>query len=146
MERIRILTEEHLPQLLELSLASYAVEADLLGVADFPPLRETLQDLGEDTAELRAGMFSATRLIAAIGIEPGMPDSLISRLVVDPGWFRQGLGRTLVHWACHQFADLRVVTGVANRPAIRLYQSCGFVPQREFRKEGIPLLELKRTA
>lgn len=142
MHNVEILSPSDHPELLTLCLLSYQFEARLLQCENFPPLRETVEDLDGCLNEVRAGIREQGQLIAAIGMEPEVVPVLISRLVIHPDWFRRGLGRKLVQWLQEQYPALRVVTGLRNEPAIRLYQSCGFKPDREFELEGIQLLEL----
>ena len=52
----------------------------------------------------------------------------IQSLVVDPKYFRQGIGRKLVQYVLDKYEVelITVETGVDNLPAISLYKSFGF--------------------
>jgi ribosomal protein S18 acetylase RimI-like enzyme len=127
--------------LLVLWRRAYRVEADLVGIDDFPPLRVSLDDL-----ESRPGAFYAIvqkqRPVGAIEVEEISADARrISSLVVDPDWFRRGIGRRLVKFVLESApARVQVSTSTANAPAVMLYRSMGFrQTETSTRLEGIEL-------
>jgi ribosomal protein S18 acetylase RimI-like enzyme len=122
-----------LERLIALQRASYAVEADLIGAAELPPMRET-------PAELRAcgerflGAREDGELVGAVSFRRAGGTVDIHRLVVDPAAFRRGVATALLdalerheagatHWT--------VGTGAANAPALALYARRGFTPTEE---------------
>ncbi len=113
-------------RIVEIQLAAYAVEAGLIGFDGIPQLSETAADVGTRTDLRWLGSFVDDRLVALIAWdrENGLTD--IDRLAVDPGSARQGHGRRLVR-AVPRDRDTIVSTGSENDPAVRLYQSEGFV-------------------
>lgn len=116
------------PRLHALMQASYAVEAELIGAADFPPLARTLDDIVV-AGNTVFGAIRGQRLLAALELEPATPSApaLIASLVVDPGHFRQGFGRRLVeHARALVDGPLRVSTALENAPALALYEGLGF--------------------
>ena len=107
--------------------ASYAIEAELLGAADFPPLKRTMEDyMSCDNSFL--GYFKDQELAGAIELDRGEEVIHIQSLVVHPKFFRQGIGRKLVEHVLASNPTIRftVETGLDNRPAIRLYEQLGF--------------------
>jgi ribosomal protein S18 acetylase RimI-like enzyme len=132
-------------EVLELQRRAYLVEAKLIGSNDIPPLRETLAELrrcGETFLVARAGDG-----VLAGAIPWRVDGSVVDlhRLVVDPEYFRQGVGSALVRGAlgCVPEAERAVVqTGAANAPAIALYRREGFEPDGEL--EPVPGLRVAR--
>ncbi len=107
--------------------ASYAVEAELLGVKDFPPLKRTIIDYkNSDTSFF--GHWIGKELTAAIEIEPSPSAFHICSLVVHPKYFRRGIGSELITFIFKLFIGnkITVETGLENIPAIALYKSFGF--------------------
>ena len=56
----------------------------------------------------------------------------IQSLTVDPTYFRQGIGNSLLNFAIDAFPSeaFTVETGLGNIPAIRLYENFGFIRQK----------------
>ncbi|WP_051807380.1 GNAT family N-acetyltransferase [Streptomyces sp. NRRL F-2664] len=115
---------------------AYAVEADLIGFDGIPALHESL-------AQMRAqplhwvGAFSREGEPAGFLAWEEVPDGGIGidRLCVAPAFFRRGVASGLLR---HALAELfpgrpvEVATGAANAPAVRLYESFGFVRGADF--------------
>lgn len=113
-------------RLITLWRRAYEVEANLIGVADFPPLRLSPRDFA-----CRKGAFYAilkqSQPLGAIEVETvGDRTLLIASLIVEPTWFRRGIGRRLVSFALQQSETVLVSTSSANIPAVTLYRSMGF--------------------
>ena len=106
---------------------SYAVEAEILKAVDFPPLKRTVSQFMDSNSEFYA--FSIIKNIVGI-IEIDSHDDLthIQSLVVDPKYFRKGIGRKLVQFTLDTYRSklFTVETGIDNQPAIKLYKSFGF--------------------
>lgn len=138
----------HLQALHALQQAAYLREARILGIQDFPPLRETLATL-RGTRERLMGAWEGETLVGVLGSEPEDGHHLITRLAVDPGRFRKGVGSLLLaHFISrHGQAGLSVQTGMDNVPALRIYQKHGFLIMQFSRsQEGIRLVRLVRPA
>lgn len=111
---------------------AYEVEAKLIGFDGIPQINETVEEIQRSnevfwgwTEEGLKGVISFKQLERTIDIY---------RLVVDPSAFRQGIGRKLLAHLMEQYQehDFTVSTGSANRPAIHLYTSFGFIEQKRF--------------
>jgi GNAT superfamily N-acetyltransferase len=122
-----------LERLLALQRASYAVEAELIGVEVLPPMRETPADL-RGCGETFLGAGDEGALLGAVSFRRAGGTVDIHRLVVDPGAFRRGVATALLdalearerdatHWT--------VGTGAANAPARTLYERRGFTATEE---------------
>lgn len=107
---------------------SYREEAKLLEVEEFPPLQRTVDDLKATDARF-FGFWKDNYLVAVIEVTHRAEVLNIWSLVVDPSFFRRGFASLLLRYVLESFpCDAAVVeTAVANRPAIALYQSFGFV-------------------
>ena len=141
-----VMTEEFAREVHRVMQAAYRVEADLLDVREFLPLRRTVEDLLR--AESRfLGAFLDGRLVGVAEIErsPEGPVNVAS-LVVMPQHFRRGLGRALMRSVLeeHGGEPVTVSTGLRNLPALRLYAGLGFQEQRRWSVDGIPMVTLLR--
>ena len=125
--------EETLDRLVALQRASYAVEAQLIGAAELPPMRETPEQL-RACRETFLGARRGGRLVGAVSFRRAGGTVDIHRLVVDPGAFRGGVASALLdaleareagatHWT--------VGTGAGNAPARALYERRGFETTEE---------------
>jgi ribosomal protein S18 acetylase RimI-like enzyme len=144
--RALVLTEEVAVEVHRLMQAAYRVEADLLGVREFVPLRRTVADLLRATSTF-LGAFPEGRLAAVVELEHREGEPLnVASLVVMPGHFRRGLGTALMRRVLeeHGKGPMTVSTGVRNLPALRLYANLGFQEQRRWSVDGIPMVTLLR--
>jgi len=107
--------------------AAYAIEAELIGYPDLPPLHETLAALQATEEELWL-CEEDDALVGVVGLEHGEDEMLIARLYVAPACFRRGVGSALVEHALAQAGGrrVRVGTGARNGPALALYERFGF--------------------
>jgi ribosomal protein S18 acetylase RimI-like enzyme len=115
-------------QIHRLSKSAYKIEAELLGVTEFPPLNRTVYEILNSSSQF-FGCIKNNELMAAVEIEnTGDHHINIASLVVSPDCFRQGLGRRLVLWTLEHitWGIATVSTADANIPAIRLYEKLGF--------------------
>ncbi|MEQ9438727.1 MAG: N-acetyltransferase [Cyclobacteriaceae bacterium] len=112
---------------------SYRVEAELLGVEDFPPLKRSVSDLlGSSTSFF--GYWMKQQLIAVVEVEEQENTTNINSLVVDPAFFRRGIARQLLAFvrASYPSGMITVETGADNLPAIRLYENFGFKKEKQW--------------
>ena len=107
--------------------ASYAVEAQLLKAHYFPPLHRTIIDFEKSKNEFWA-YFDQEAIVAVAEIKIELSFIHIQSLVVLPSHFRKGIaGKMILHvFKCYERKSYIVETGLANIPAIRLYQKYGF--------------------
>jgi ribosomal protein S18 acetylase RimI-like enzyme len=112
---------------------SYAVEAELLGAVDFPPLKRSVNDFLKSKTSF-FGYFRGEKVIAIIEIEPFPSVFHICSLVVDPDYFRQGIAKELLSFSFKLLENntITVETGLANNPAIQLYKSFGFQEVKQY--------------
>jgi ribosomal protein S18 acetylase RimI-like enzyme len=128
-----------------LSHAAYALEAERIGCADFPPLRETIDEL-KRAGERFLVFRKEGRMLGALAFGEAPGTVTISRLVVSPADSRRGVATALLQ-ALHRLhpggVTVAVTTAAANAPAISFYRKLGYVIGG-FRAspEGIELIEL----
>lgn len=106
---------------------AYQMEAQLIGVDDFPPLSRSVDNIIHSTTDF-FGSSEKNELAAVIEIGVENKRLEIHSLTVDPAYFRRGLGGKLLRYVLEAFDvhDAIVETAAANKPAIALYQQYGF--------------------
>jgi ribosomal protein S18 acetylase RimI-like enzyme len=128
-----------------LSQAAYALEGEIISCAEFPPLRETIEDL-KRAGERFLVFRQDERMLGALGFGEVPGTIAISRLVVNPADLRRGVATALLK-ALHRLHPagviITVTTAAANAPAISLYRKLRYSTVG-FRAspEGIELIEL----
>lgn len=125
---------------------SYAVEAQLLGATDFPPLKRPVESyLKSDNTFF--GYLEKSELAGVIEIEMADTYIDINSLVVSPKFFRRGIGRSLLAFVFNKFNGKRFIveTGVDNKPAIALYKKHGFKEVKQWDTDfGIRKVQFER--
>lgn len=136
---IRRLEVTDYPALHRLQQRAYQVEADLIGVSDFPPLQQTPAQLVHEQPSGYVYCLEE-QLVGALTIE----QETITRLVVAPDYFRQGIAKYLLRHALAKHRLHFVSTAASNLPAIALYQQFGFRQIDQVSRDTIALVTLKR--
>lgn len=125
---------------------SYSVEAKLLDATDFPPLKRKLEDYINSKNKF-FGYFQNEVLAGVIEIAEKPEFIHIQSLVVDPNYFRNGIGKSLMNFTLNNIdTSLFIVeTGLKNEPAIQLYEKLGFMKIKEWDTEhGIRKISLEK--
>lgn len=108
--------------------AAYGLEASRIGCSDFPPLRESLDDLRQSSDAFLA-FKTATQIIGVLSFDQ-RPDAMtLTRLVVCPAHQRHGIATALLRALEQRIPEgtiLAVSTALANEPALHLYQGLGY--------------------
>ena len=127
-----------LERLVALQRAAYAVEAQLIGAAELPPMRETPAEL-RASGETFLGAHRDGRLVGAVSFKRDGATVDIHRLVVDPAAFRGGVATTLLdaleareaaaeHWTVGTGAAKRLLVSgdrlLLDRRARELAEAC----------------------
>ncbi|MFS4492371.1 GNAT family N-acetyltransferase [Maribacter sp. 2308TA10-17] len=125
---------------------SYAVEADLLNAVDFPPLQRSLANFLKSDTEFY-GYFQNDELTAVTEIKSENENTHIQSLVVDPYYFRRGIGQKLIAFIFKSYRSnsFSVETGLANLPAISLYKKLGFTEIKQWDTDhGVRKIRLEK--
>jgi ribosomal protein S18 acetylase RimI-like enzyme len=126
--------------------AAYTVEAQVIGVDDFAPLRRTAADISGAPSTF-FGCTIGGRLVAVAEIE-APPDGPINigGFAVHPSFFRRGIGSRLLRHVLQATAPapVTVSTAATNDPAIALYEAHGFRVRRRWTIQGIQMVTLVR--
>lgn len=127
---------------------SYAIEADLLKAIDFPPLKRSLVNFLRSETDFY-GYFQDDELAAVTEVKSENNHTHIQSLVVDPYYFRQGIGAKLVGFVFEAYNTplFSVETGLANIPVMSLYKKFGFIETKQWDTDhGVRKVRLeKRT-
>ncbi len=113
--------------------ASYKVEAELLNATNFPPLSRSIIDFRNSDNKFYV-YYINEEITGLIEVDNNNKSIHIQSLVVYPKFFRKGIGKKLVHFVLKNYSSkiFTVETGLANKPAINLYNSCGFKEDKQF--------------
>ena len=129
--------------------AAYALEAERIGCAEFPPLCESLDELRQSADSFFVFQQSGC-IIGGLSYRRGTDTVAITRLVVSPGHLRQGIATALLselESRLFPITCLTVSTAATNAPAIALYKRFGFkTASASTSAEGIPLLHLFKAS
>ncbi|MGI9280763.1 MAG: GNAT family N-acetyltransferase [Endozoicomonas sp.] len=127
-------------------MSAYRIEAELIGASDFPPLNETVEDILSSQNHF-FGFIKNESLIGVIEIEEAESHSIISRLVVCPSVFRQGIASQLLRSCLNSDTDYQVTTAENNLPAISLYKRFGFLESETYSTPdlSVKLITLNRS-
>ncbi|WLP58138.1 GNAT family N-acetyltransferase [Bacillus pumilus] len=113
-------------QILHIQLAAYQQEAEQIGYADLPPLKETIQDVMK-AKEQFIGFEQKGILLGVASYEEQKDYLIISRLAVHPKALKQGIGTRLMSTIMEKNVPIELTTGQKNTPAKKLYEKLGFL-------------------
>jgi ribosomal protein S18 acetylase RimI-like enzyme len=137
----------HLHAIFTIQRAAYTIEAELIGSFEIPALHESLEDL-QQSGEVFLGYWFNNQLAGAISSKCEGDVLDIHRLIVDPPFFRRGIGNALVQSIiAHTEPEIKTIivsTGARNLPAKKLYTQLGFREQGDV--EVIPNLWITQFA
>lgn len=128
--------------------AAYTLEAEWIGCTDFPPLRHSLHELQRSSDSFLVFQESGN-IIGALSFDSSSDPIVITRLVVSPTRWREGIATALLlalERKLPQTAGLAVSTAKANKAAVGFYERHGFTAVTRSRSvEGIPLLHFTKS-
>lgn len=147
-EVIQMKDKEAAEEVWALQHAAYRVEAAIIGVANLPPLQETVEDLRGIEETFYGFRSPEGELAGAISYAQEQDGRcVICRLMVHPEHFRKGIGSRLLSLLLAAFPAVRwtVTAEARNAPALILYEKAGFVRTRSYEPvPGITLFKLER--
>lgn len=125
---------------------SYKVEAELLKAVNFPPLQRPLENFMNSITEFY-GYTKEDQLAGVVEVIHNQSYTHVRSLVVDPKFFRQGIGKKLMEFVLNIYnSNLYIVeTGVDNNPAIQLYKKLEFIEVKQWDTDhGVRKIKLER--
>lgn len=132
---------------LELQIASYKIEAELIGFYEIPPLKDTLASLNE-CDEIFYGYFINDILAGIISYKVIENILDIHRVAVHPCFFKRGIAGKLVSFIEKVEDNINkfvVCTGKENIPAVNLYLKNGYQKTQDIEiSKGIYLTEFEK--
>jgi len=132
----------------ELQQAAYAVERDVIGVAEFFPLTVTAEQIAREP-DTFLGWWDGDRLVGVASFTATAEEIDVGRMVVHPAHFRRGIASALLRAVAERAAPgqrITVSTAEKNEPAVRLYQRHGFgIIRRTVLPDGLALVRLTKT-
>jgi len=131
-------------QIFEVFQKSYKIEAELVGIENFPPLLRKKSAIQKSQTQFY-GFIDKKQIAAVIELVIDNTQLEIWSLTVAPTDFRKGLASKLLSFAFNSFNCNKVMveTAVENTPAINLYKKHGFVETKRWKtKEGINKLAM----
>lgn len=130
-------TDHHIAyEIQQVFQVSYAVEAQLLNVDNFPPLQRKLNEF-TNCNNIFYGYYVNETLAAVTEIKHNNTTTHIQSLVVRPDFFRKGIAQKLIDFTLktHNSPLITVETGADNLPASQLYVKMGFKETRKWMTE-----------
>lgn len=146
IQQLDLMNQTLTEELLALQKSAYAIEAKLIGFPNLPPLHETVEEL-QTSGEIFYGYFVDGELAGAISYKIEDKTLDIHRMMVHPNFFRQGIARQLLALvlALPEIERAIVMTGAANQPAKKLYETFGFVEiTQEMVVEGLMIARFEK--
>ncbi|BDX06335.1 GNAT family N-acetyltransferase [Planctobacterium marinum] len=126
---------------------AYKVEAGIIGVSDFPPLKRTIEHITMSDTCFTG--FLENDILAAV-VETQLANEVlhIHSLTVAAEFFGRGIGKRLMHYVLQQegYERAHVETALLNVPAINLYKKLGFAEiKRWIPSHGIEKIAFHKT-
>ncbi len=136
-------------QIFKVFQSSYKIEADLIGVKNFPPLSRTAQQIERSATTFYGFLDDVVNVVAVIEVNVEGSQLEIDSLTVAPTHFKKGIAAKLINHVLevYEYSQAIVETAALNTPAINLYEKHGFI---EFKRwtpsHGIKKLALRLTS
>lgn len=149
IKRLDVMERQIAKKMLKLQKEAYRVEAEYLGSDLLPPLQDTVQSIML-SHEIFYGYWLKRKLIGAIAYEKSRLSITLTRVMVSPRYFQQGIASKLIHHLLKLEGEENVyyvTTGAKNAPAIQLYKKFQFQEASYYEtREGIMLIKFMRQA
>jgi len=134
IEKLNLKDIETTKSILELQIASYKIEADMIGFYEIPPLKDTIVSLKE-CEEIFYGYYRNNVLIGIISFKIIESVLDIHRVAIHPLYFRMGIAGKLINFIEGLESHIKkviVCTGKDNLPAVNLYLKNGYKKKNDF--------------
>lgn len=128
IKKINIKDIKTAKHVLDVQIASYKIEAEIIGFFEIPPLKDTIDSLKE-CGEIFYGYHIDDVLVGIISFKIIENVLNIHRVAVHPRFFRMGIAGKLVGYVEVLESNIYkvvVCTGKENLPAVNLYLKNGY--------------------
>ncbi|KOA19174.1 acetyltransferase (GNAT) family protein [Clostridium homopropionicum DSM 5847] len=128
IEKLNLKNLETAKHVLELQIASYKIEAEIIGFYEIPTLKDTIESLME-CDEVFYGCYKDNVLAGVISYKISENVVDIHRVAVHPLFFKMGIADKLINFVEgleRNINKIVVCTGKKNMPAIGLYNKNGY--------------------
>lgn len=128
IRKLNLKDVETTKQVLEVQIASYEIEAQIINFYKIPPLKDTIDTL-KQCDEIFYGYYINDILAGIISFKIIESTLDIYRVAVHPRFFRMGIAGKLVNFVenlQNNINKIVVCTGRDNLPAVSLYLKKGF--------------------
>lgn len=148
IKKLDLKNPETARSILELQLASYKIEAEIIGFNDIPPLKDTVDSLiacdetfyGYYINDVLTGIISYKIIEKVIDIH---------RVAIHPLYFRMGIADNLINFIEgleNNINKVVVSTGKENLPAVSLYLRNGYKRKQDIEiSKGIYITEFEKN-
>ena len=147
IEKLNLQDTKVAKYVLELQLASYKIEADIIGFYEIPTLKDTIDSL-KKCSEIFYGYFINDVLAGIISYKIIETVLDIHRVAIHPLFFKKGIASKLIHFIEGleiNISKIIVCTGKDNLPAVTLYLKNGYKSIKDFEiSKGIYLTEFEK--
>ena len=127
--------KEDLMQILELQYLAYQSEAKLFGDMDIPPLKQTIEEVGEEFAQgtVLKVVDDSGDIIGSVRAYEENGTVYIGKLIVHPKMQKRGIGTQLLLAMENEFPNFRyeLFTSTKSISNIRLYERLGYKIYKE---------------
>lgn len=147
IRKLNLNDNEIAKNVLKLQVASYKIEAEIIGFYEIPPLKDTLDSV-KKCEEIFYGYFIEDVLsgIVSYKIIENVLD--IHRVAVQPYFFKQGIAKKLIDFIEQLESHINrivVSTGKNNIPAVSLYLKKGYKKVQDIEiGKGIYITEFEK--
>ena len=155
IQKLNNSASEDSQQIYQVFQSAYKIEADLIGIENFPPLSRTVEHIQASTTQFYGCIVEGELAgVIEISLSEESAENIskttleIESLTVSPLFFKQGIASRLIEFVLQNkaFEYAIVETAAVNQPAIKLYEKHGFRIFKQFTPEhGIEKAALKKS-
>lgn len=148
IKKLNLKDIETVKNVLEVQIASYRIEAEIIGFYDIPPLKDTIDSL-KLCDEIFYG-YHINGVLAGIISYKIIEDVIdIHRVAIHPQFFRMGIAGKLINFVERLGSNVNrviVCTGKENLPAVNLYLKNGYKKKKDIEiSKGVFITEFEKV-
>jgi ribosomal protein S18 acetylase RimI-like enzyme len=146
IKQLDLKDEKILEKILDIQIASYKIEAEIIEFDEIPPLKDTINSL-KQCNETLYGYFIDDILAGIISYKIENDTLDIHRVAVHPSFFKRGIAKELINFVekIDKIKNIIVCTGKENIPAVNLYMKNGYKKIKDIKiKEGFYLTSFEK--